>query len=813
MRLNYPKAIKLFSFIAVVALVVTGSVWLDVRSRQSGAAVQIDAPATCQGPALPPAGPGQFRTPTGQLVAPAGDMLALDSLPLGMALSRSGKWLVTSNNSEGAQSLSLVQLGPPLRLADREAVSSAFVGVAFSPDGRQVYASSGGGDSLLVLRMQYGGGGKLTKSAEVLVPGYPAGLALSADGKQLFVAQNLSSSVAIVDPIGQRVLAQVPVEPYPYSLAITPDGSRLYVAHWLGEVVSVVDTRQQRQIATVKVGKHPTGIAVSKDGSRVFVADASSDDLSVIDAKSMEVIQNVSLSPYPGAKHGSSPNGVAVSAKDSRVYVTLAGNNAVAVVEAGPGGYRVQGSIPTGWYPSAVALTPDESSLIVLSAKGLGAKDLFKGKPPAPAPTFPGAVQVVRVPSDAELAQMTALVQSNNRLVSDSGGTHPAVLCSEVPWLRELVKHVVYILKENRSFDQVLGDLPGIDGEPALALFGRQVTPNMHAIAREFVTADRYFVDGEVSALGHQWSEAADTTDYTERTWPQYYSNRGRTNDAKQERSIPPGGLLFDAAAAAGISYQVYGEIFTRPDGTLYPSLQGHRSPVYPGFNLDIPDQRRADLFLSDFAQYEASGQLPSLVFIWLPNDHTAGTAQGKKTPRALVADNDLALGRIIDRISHSRFWSDTVVFVTEDDAQDGPDHVDSHRSVVLAAGGPVKRGYVSHEHYDQASLLRTIELILGLAPMSQFDAMATPMLEFFAGSSNPQGYSVLPAQVPLDEVNTKATKDQSEVVNLAQADDMDDEAFGASVWEAVTGTPYSRAMQIVAEARLKEMQQGELLP
>jgi hypothetical protein len=365
------------------------------------------------------------------------------------------------------------------------------------------------------------------------------------------------------------------------------------------------------------------------------------------------------------------------------------------------------------------------------------------------------------------------------------------------------IKHCVYIIKENRTYDQVFGDMREGNGDPGLCLFGEKVTPNHHRLARQFVLLDNFYVDGEVSADGHMWSTAAYATDFVEKVWPLNYrgSPKKKLDTYPSEGEYewiarPAGGYLWDRAAEAGVSYRSYGEWVDTaknvgdPGRAMVKALEGHIDPQFRGWDLNYPDQKRADRFLAELARFEREGDMPRLIIMRLPNDHTSGTKVGKPTPIAQVADNDLALGRVVEGISKSKFWNDTAVFVVEDDAQDGPDHVDAHRSVALVVSPYTKRGFVDSTPYSTSGMLRTMELILGLKPMSQFDAAARPMYASFTAKPDRSGYRHVVPQVDLGETNKEnsAGAKLSEGFDFTKEDRVDDRLFNEVIWHAVKG-------------------------
>jgi len=452
----------------------------------------------------------------------------------------------------------------------------------------------------------------------------------------------------------------------------------------------------------------------------------------------------------------------------------MAGNNAVAVVHLEPARMRVVGLIPVGWYPTAVAVSPDGRALYVANGKGAG------------------SVSIVPAPDGTTLARYTREVYalspySNARL----RGVAPDRLTARPP-----VRHVVYIIRENRTYDQVLGDLPQGNGDPRLAIFNDSITPNAHAIARRFVLFDNFYVDGEVSADGHEWSDRAFAGDYNEKTWPHVYSNRRRWDlTSGEDLANPRDAYIWDAGKRKGLWVVNFGEMTesddedpraARPVRTNMPGLRDITVPEYPGFVLAIADTTRARLFADSVASWDRQGRFPDLVVLWLPRDHTLGRQANQPTPRSMVADNDLALGQIVERLSRSPSWSSLAVFVLEDDAQNGPDHVDAHRSVLLLASPYARSGTVDSTFYTTSSVLRSIELILGLEPLSQYDAAATPLWNAFSGRLDSTSFSAVPNTWPLDELNPRAFRSRIPARDLAEADAADEALLNWEIWTSV---------------------------
>ncbi len=502
--------------------------------------------------------------------------------------------------------------------------------------------------------------------------------------------------------------------------------------------------------------------------------------MTVFDTVAGKAIETIGTAIDPRAPTGSTPSSLALSADESILFVANAATNNLAVVNVKePGKKRAFGVHPHRLVSDLRPPGDDGKTLFVTNAKGASSKANRDGPNPiskANASTreyiaglFQGTLSTIPLPTPAQMAEYSKTVYECSPLKTDDplavnqrgvtpGGPIPSKVGDPSP-----ITHCVYIIKENRTYDQVFGDLPQGNGEPALCLFPEVVTPNHHALVREFVLLDNFYVDGEVSADGHEWTMGAYATDYVERTWPlSYRGDRRVPYPAEGQLAIsrPAGGYLWDKAAEKGVSYRSYGEFVQNnpipgmPATTLVKTLRDHFDPKYRSYDLNYPDVKRADRFLEELAEFEKSGDLPRLIVIRLPNDHTSGTKPGTLTVTAFVADNDLALGRVVEGLSKSRFWKNLAIFVVEDDAQNGSDHVDAHRTVALAISPYIKRKTVDSTMYSTSSMLRTMELCLGLEPMSQFDASARPMSNAFTDKPDLTPYVHRPAGVDLSARN-----------------------------------------------------------
>jgi YVTN family beta-propeller protein len=810
---------------------------------------------------------GTGVTPIGWVVTPAGRQVVLrDPLsdlwgdrPYGMALSPDGDTLLVSNDGQSTQSLMVVDArdGRVLQTFPYAAPEALYIGLTFSPDGRRAYASAGGNNKIRVYAVD---GQRLTEGSPIALPAvgadgkpvnlYPAGLTIDAAGDTLWVANNLGGSVARVDLSAHPpAVTLVPVGHNPYGAALSEDGRAVYVSNWGDDTVSVVDTATRAARGTLKVGTHPSAMALNQARAELYVADSDSDTISVIDTLTDTVVRTISLRPYAGAAQGSSPNALAVSPEGDTLYVANAGNNDVAVVRLAelddaararlaaranrrpgppappaarqddrgdhPTGDSVAGLIPAAWYPTGLAVSPDGDRLYVANAKGLGAGPNLDGPNPYRPVTPPnqyvgsmmrGTLSFVEVPGREQLARYTQQVVRNNGFderdsVRAAGPDEQVV--PRRPGDPSPIKHVIYVIKENRTYDQVFGSLGKGNGDPALDLFADESAPNQRELARRFVTLDNFYAASEVSADGWNWSTAANANTYVQKNWPANYApSPGRNrpyefeggNLATAPGADPHNAYLWDRLGRAGVSYRNYGFWATGTVPAIVaptaPDLAAHTDLSYPGYNLAITDQVRVQEWLREFRQFEAAGNLPAFEFVRLPNDHTAGTRPGAPTPRAMVADNDLALGRLVEAVSHSRYWGETAIFVLEDDAQNGPDHVDAHRTIAQVIGPYSQNGRVDATFYSTVSMLRTMELIAGLRPLSQFDAAAIPMLNSFTRRGNTRPYTAIVPQQPLDERNTASAPlaAQSLQFDLSRADLADEQALNESIWKSVKG-------------------------
>jgi len=850
-------------------------------------------------------GENRYHTPVNQILTPAGQQVELPGMrPQALALSPDGRLLVTAGKTHDLlvlepQSGKLLQRVPlpsekqvePAPAAVSEHILQpdkegqlSFTGLAFAPDGSRIYLANVDG-SIKVFGVGKDGtvAGLFTMrlppaNAPRRKPEIPAGLAVSRDGKRLYVALNLSNRLAELDAATGNVLRlwNVGVEPYDVVLA----GRKAYVSNWGGPrpdadsvtgpagqgtlvrvdpvryiasegSVSVIDLSLAEPHSALRTphsalltGLHASGMALSPNGRWLVVANAGSDTLSIIDTRSDLLVETICARQNPADLFGAQPNALTFDKSGKRLFVCNGTQNAVAVFDFAPGHSRLLGLIPVGWFPGAVVHDPRRNALYVANIKGVASTRTLDPSEHAGYNThqYHGSLSLLKVPSDRDLATHTAVALANMRypLLKEAAlpprPGQPLRPVPQRPGEPSLIKHVVYIIKENRTYDQVLGDVREGNGDDSLCIFGERITPNQHKLARQFVLLDNTYCSGILSADGHQWADTALATDYMERSFagfPRSYPD-GMENDDIDALAYSPAGFIWDNAIAHGKTLRDYGEFgitearwkdpakkgspgfldyyhqFTSQSGEIdissrsaIESLRPYLATNTVGWDLSIPDVFRAAQFIGELKQFEERGDFPNLSIICLPNDHTSGTKARLPTPAAQVADNDLALGQIVEAISRSRFWPQTCVFVIEDDPQDGWDHVSGYRTTAYLASPYTRRGMTVGTQYNQTSLLRTLELMLGLPPMSQFDATATPMSDCFTDTPDLTPFAAVPSNIPLDQMNPEPRKISDPLLRkdayasarlpLAQPDQCPEELLNRILWHAMKGShaPY----------------------
>ena len=827
--------------------------------------------------------------PVNRILTPAGQQIELSGArPQVLALNDDGSLLLTSGNNQlividPASGKVLQRVPLPKGANDKEgdvvsteilkpdtAARASYTGLTFSPDGSTIFLSDVNGT---VKVFSVGKDHKVIGRASFILPEakaprrkseIPAGLALSHDGKKLYVAGNLSNRLFELDSATGKVLRTFDVGALPYDVVLC--GNKVYVSNWGGRrpdaksvtgpagrgtvvrvdpvryianegSVSVVDLATSKS-TDILVGLHSSAMVLSPDNRYLCVANAGSDTVSVIDTRKDVIVETVSLRWHSNDIFGAGPNALAFDTRGKVLYVCNGSQNAIAAVSFRPGKSKLLGLIPTGWFPGEIVHDAKRSALYVANIRG----NLATNQPKYNSHDHVGTISLIPVPDKRELAKYTEAVLKNYRdtvmqeALKPARPNQTAIPVPERVGEPSVFKHVVYIIKENRTYDQVLGDIREGNENGDLCVFGERVTPNQHKMVREFVLLDNTYCSGICSADGHQWTDTAFTTDYMEKSFagfPRSYTH-GMTPDGVDAMVYSPAGFIWDNALAHGKTFRDYGEYtigfaeWKNPKGKKSPrfsdyyddivnergqiiygcepgveSLRPHMMTNTIGWNLRVPDILRANQFIKELHAFEAKGEMPNLSIICLPNDHTSGTRAGGPTPAAMVADNDLAFGRIVEAISHSKFWKDTCIFAIEDDPQAGWDHVSGYRTTAYVISPYTKRKADVSVNYNQTSLMRTIELMLGLPPMNQMDASATPMTACFQNEADLTPYTAVPNVVPLNQLNPEAKLIRDPIqkkfavasakLPLEQVDQCPEDLFNRILWNAMKGSqvPY----------------------
>ncbi|RAK61784.1 hypothetical protein DJ021_11295 [Phenylobacterium hankyongense] len=797
---------------------------------------------------------GGAYLPNGWRIRPAGKAIAtLADTVTNLAVSPDGKLVVALNSGFLPHGLTVFDAKTHRQL-QRIDLPATFVGLAWSPDGRTLYVSGGNAkyvgnyhtalqgavepmgaaaNRASVYEFTYTGGrlsaAPTARLSETVDPGqvWWSGLAYAPDRGQLYAVNQgpgaAPGNVVVFDARTRRIVTRIPVEMKPYQAILTADGKRLFVSNWSSGSVSVIDTDTNRVVTTLQVGRNPSDMKLSADG-RLFVVCANDNTVHVIDAKTLETLERLSTSLSPTAPEGSTPDALAIDEARKLLYIANADNNAIAVARIeNRKRSAVVGFIPTGWYPSALALADRGATLFIGASKGeMPHPDpLGPGSPRVPSARIDqdfkklmeaggcsvhcvqtGSLEALRVANlDERLSKWTEQVAANtpysDALLRRARPPRTASVIPQQVGQGSPIKHVIYIIKENRTYDQVFGDLPGANGDPGLTIFGEKVTPNQHALAKQYVILDNLYCDGEVSMDGHYWSTAAYATDFIEKIWPSVYAGRSSTN-ADVDAATPASGFLWDAARRKGLTFRSYNELrqfFAGRHISRYEAIQG---PAGEDSDWIPADAKVLDVFLGELRQYEANydspdpeKRLPNLIVMSLPDDHTKGAMPGAQTPKAMVASNDYALGQLIEAVSHSRYWPETAIFVIEDDAQDGPDHVDARRTHGLVVSPYVKRGVVDSTLYSTTSMVRSIELMLGLPPMSQYDAAAMPMYASFGATPLVTPFTAIKPMVDVNAKNTPLSygAQESRRMDFSDADRAPMHLLNQIIWKSVKGS------------------------
>ena len=797
---------------------------------------------------------GSVLLPNQWRLRPVGKQVQLGDFPVNLALHPGGKFAAVLHCGHGPHEIAVLEVASGT-IVCRVGLAESFYGVAFSKDGGTLFASGSSDEVIHQFAFEDGYLGKPATRPlrDAKQRGIPCGLAVTADGSTIYAANLWGQSVTRLSLLAsgsgttELLLTDAPVPaapapatttddpsitkraqqlldvadpsaPFPYACVLDEKRHRLYVSLWAQAAIAVIDTKTFQVVARWKAEAHPNEMALTRDGARLFVANANRNSVSVLDTATGATSETLVAELRPGADPGNTPNSLALSPDEHRLFVANANINTVAVFDiAAPRAARSHGFIPVGWYPTSVRVTADGKRLLVANGKGALSKPNRNGPQPGRpsgagikeyiGELFPGTVSIIELPAaekfETEMKTWTAralacapATEAKTAALALEGNPIPRKIGDPSP-----IKYCIYIIKENRTYDQVLGDLKEGNGDPAICLFDEHVTPNHHALAREFVLLDNFYVESEVSADGHEWTMGAYATDFVEKSWPLSYGHgKGGKFPYPSEGGFPiatpAGGYLWDRAKEAGVTFRSYGEWVANakragdPGKAKTKALEGHFDPFYRSFDTSYPDVKRAARFISELQRFEQAGEMPRLQIVRLPNDHTSGTSPGKPTPTAQVADNDLAFGQVVEAVSKSRFWPQTAIFVVEDDAQNGPDHVDAHRTIAYAISPYIRRGTRDSTMYSTTSMLRTLELILGLKPMSQFDAAAMPMFASFQKDPDLRPYVARPVTVDLDAKNGRTAygAKESSRMNFAKEDAADDLRLNEVIWRSVKG-------------------------
>jgi DNA-binding beta-propeller fold protein YncE len=797
---------------------------------------------------------GSVLLPNQWSLRPVGAQVELGDCPVNVAVHPGGDYAAVLHAGYSQHEIIVVDLARQ-QVVSHTPIHEAFYGIQFSEDGRHLYCSGAGDEVIHVFAFA---DGQLSHHRQLRLRdsrecGVPMGLAADSKRHCLFVANLWGQSISRVDPEDDSKITEIPLttnaitvakpaaaaapdfdtaaatkrkraelfqshpdDPLPYTCLVDERHSRLYVSLWAQSSVAVVDLNSDQVLQHWQTEEHPCEMALTRSGKFLFVANANRNTVTVIDVDAGKTVENICAALYPQSPPGSTPNSLALSPDDDMLFVANANNNTVAVFDVSvPGKSRSLGFIPVGWYPNSVRVTPDGRNLLVANRKGLTSEANPRGPQPGVRSEdkatvqyigrlFHGSLSIISLKDIAQrMPAYTAQAYQCSPLQADAGVAAHQPENSPIPQQpggASPIKYCIYVIKENRTYDQVFGDMPQGNGDPKLCLFPQAATPNHHKLAGEFVLLDNFYAEAEVSAQGHEWSMGAYSSDFVEKLWPVDYGHNSSGKfpypaEGKFPAASPAAGYLWARALATGVSYRSYGEFTVNPNSTNKPvytnvkALKGHIDEGYRSFDLAYPDTSRAARFLADIKTYEQTGDMPRLQIVRLGNDHTHGSTAGKPKPMTYLADNDLALGQLVEGVSHSKFWPQTAIFVVEDDSQDGPDHVDAHRTVALVISPYTKRAAVDSTMYSTCSMLRTMELILGMQPMSQFDAAACPMFNAFQPAPDLRPYEAADIQVDWTRTNPPtAFGAQLKHLNFAQEDAVDDALLNEMVWRSVRG-------------------------
>ncbi len=752
--------------------------------------------------------------PNGWRLTPAGTQTGIGQLPMNVITTKDEKYIITSNSGFSYHSLSVIDTDSG-KETGRFMIDKTWRGICLNEEETQLYAS--GGENNLIYIFDFNRG-NLTLKDSVLLGNRgskakisPTGISWFKGKGYLLVVTKESNSLYVINAKTKEVLKQTKLPAEAFEVIVHPEGKSIFVSVWGGSRLVEIDPESFEIVKEIPVGDHPCEMLFNKAGTILYVANANNNTVSAIDYETRSVLLNLNSSIAPDAPYGSTPNSIALSPDDEILYIANADNNFLTLFDVGNlKAARSIGFIPTGWYPTGVRVLSN-GKIYVTNGKGSGSFPNSKGADQPEenesqyiASIINSTLSVIPVPESRHEITRYSLRVAENTPVSNphkSESTGQTVIPSKHENIKSSrIKYVFYVVKENRTYDQVFGDISQGNGDSSICIFGEKVTPNQHQFTKDFVLFDNFYVDAEVSADGHNWSMAAYASDFTEKTWPTYYGGRGGNYDYEGGRKLaaPSSGYIWNRVLASGLRYRNYGEYVKedRLEGKkIYVPrddyLLKHTCTSYPGFDMGISDVTRYEEWEKDFSQLEAENEVPNLSIIRMGNDHTVGTRKGSLTPRAYVAQNDYAVGKLVERISNSSIWKESIIFILEDDAQNGSDHVDAHRSIMMMISPYVKRNYIDHSLYTTSSVLKTIELILGLSPMTQYDLAARPLLGMITAKADLTPYKCIPPVWDINEKNIAGAygSERCEELNLAVEDAIPDIEFNEIIWKSIKGS------------------------
>jgi DNA-binding beta-propeller fold protein YncE len=761
--------------------------------------------------------PGKFENytllPNGWKLTPAGDQIGIGELPLNLIITLDEKYALTSNSGTKTNSISVIDLQSKKEI-QRLVVDKTWRGIVFNEDDSKLFVS--GANNNLIYIYDFNSGHLTLNDSIIIGKPFPkeeisiTGLDYLRNNNLLFAVSKMSNSLYICNVKSKKVIKKIKFDSECYDVKINHAETFAYVSLWAKSTIAEVDLKTLSVTRTIEVGDHPTEILITKNDERLFSPNANNNSVSVVDLKTKKETEKIISSLNADAPYGSTPNAVCFNKDESVLIVANADNNYLALFDISQKNKSKSiGFIPVGWYPTSVK-TLSSNEIIVTNAKGLSSKPNPKG--PVPTDTirrpdqqyigslFMGTLSTINFPDANTLQSYSKKVYSNTPYVQEKiSAEGQNIIPADYDNIgSKKIKHVFYIIKENRTYDQVFGDIVEGNGDSSICIFGNQVSPNEHQLVQTYTLYDNFYCDAEVSADGHNWSTAAYATDFTEKTWPVYYGGRGGEYEYEGGVKVaaPSSGYIWNQVMDKNLSFRNYGEFVSEVKGKKITYKANDEDMVkytnsdYPGFDLGISDMVRLNVWEKEFDVFVRKDSLPAFNLIRLPNDHTMGTRKGKLTPKAYVAQNDYALGLMIEKISKSKFWKESIIFVLEDDAQNGSDHVDAHRSTLLVVSPYIKRHFVDHTMYSTSSVLKTIELVLGLKPMTQFDLSATPILNSITDNPDFTAYNSLKPLIDVEAKNLASTygSKRSGEFNFAKEDDIPDVELNEIIWKSIKG-------------------------